>query len=298
MRGRATPPSDFDRAARQQRVILSLRQQADFATLARPDVLSQLVKATKGAIKTDFPVAKLPQLIELAQRMDIGNVRSFVFTPPYYGSEGYVNGTYVLQAERGADPAGGRRRLRLRPARAGPAPGDRRGGRGRVGPQQHRRDRAGRRTLAGYLDYEGFAASAPRGRAPGHRACREDHHPGLQRRGDERSRRRSRRLEALFKVTVVPVADPKMRADVVVVQGTRTPVLEAPRPTPDGDARRPASAAGPAGVTPVASGRVDGRHPVRVRRHVAADDVEVAVLDLPRDRARPRRRRPAAGRPR
>ncbi len=90
--------NDFDRAARQQRVILSLRQQADFATLARPDVLSALVQATKGAVKTDFPIDRLPQLIALAQRIDIGNVRSFVFSPPYFGTEGYVNGLYVLQA--------------------------------------------------------------------------------------------------------------------------------------------------------------------------------------------------------
>jgi anionic cell wall polymer biosynthesis LytR-Cps2A-Psr (LCP) family protein len=88
--------TDFDRASRQQRVILSLRQQADFATLLQR--LPDLVKSTKKAVKTDFPVAKLPQLIDLASRIDVGNVRSFVFTPPRYGSEGMVNGMYVLQA--------------------------------------------------------------------------------------------------------------------------------------------------------------------------------------------------------
>src|SRR5665647_2370792 len=73
---------DFDRASRQQRVILSLRQQADFTTLIQR--LPDLVQSTSKAVKTDYPIAKLPQLIELASRIDIGNVRSFVFSPPYY----------------------------------------------------------------------------------------------------------------------------------------------------------------------------------------------------------------------
>jgi LCP family protein required for cell wall assembly len=217
--------SDFDRAARQQRVILSLRQQADFATLARPDVLSQLVKATKGAIKTDFPVSKLPQLIELAQRVDIGNVRSFVFTPPYYGTEGYINGTYVLQANVG----------RIRQATSGAFDFDPR-------EQAQRQDIAeegaavwvvsstgetGRATtLADYLDYEGFGASAPRGQAPD--AASSKTIVRAYNGAEATFPKTIARLEALFKVTVVPVADPKMRADIVVVQGTRTPVLEAP----------------------------------------------------------------------
>ena len=36
------------------------------------------------------------------------------------------------------------------------------------------------------------------------------------------------RLEAIFKVTVVPATDPKMRADIVVVQGSRTQRFQAP----------------------------------------------------------------------
>jgi LCP family protein required for cell wall assembly len=217
--------SDFDRAARQQRVILSLRQQADFATIARPDVLSALVAATKGALKTDFPVGKLPQLIELAQRIDIGNVRSFVFTPPYYGTEGYVNGLYVLQAnvERIRQAAATAfdfdpRVLAQRQAIAEEG--------AVVWVVSSTGDAARAATLAGYLDYEGFASSAPRVQAPDTIAATTvvTAYNGAE----TKYPRTIASLEALFGVTVATATDPKMRADIVVVQGTQTPLLEAP----------------------------------------------------------------------
>ncbi len=217
--------SDFDRAARQQRVILSLRQQADFATLARPDVLSQLVTATKGAVKTDFPVSLLPQLIDVAQKIDIGNVRSFVFTPPYYGTEGYVNGLYVLQANVS----------RIQQAAANAFDFDPR-------EQAQRQEIAeegavvwvvsstgetGRATtLAGYLDFEGFAASPPRGQEPDTTTATT---VVTAYNGAEATYPKTiARLEKIFVVTVTTATDPKMRADIVVVQGTATPALEAP----------------------------------------------------------------------
>jgi len=217
--------SDFDRAARQQRVILSLRQQADFATLARPDVLSALVSATKGAVKTDFPVSKLPQLIDLAQQIDIGNVRSFVFTPPYYGTEGYVDGIYVLRAnvariEQAAatafdfDP-------RVQAERQAVAE---EGATTWVVSSTGEPDRAA--TLAAYLDFEGFAASAPRGQQPDTRSATTlvTAYNGA----GSRYPRTIARLEAIFGVKATFATDPKMRADVLVVQGTATPALEAP----------------------------------------------------------------------
>jgi LCP family protein required for cell wall assembly len=217
--------SDFDRAARQQRVILSLRQQADFATLARPDVLSALVKATKGAVKTDFPVAKLPQLIELARRIDVGNVRSFVFTPPYYGSEGYVNGQYVLQAnvQRIRQAARGAFEFDPRDQAARQAIAEE----GGVVWVVSSTGEAGRATdLAGYLDYEGFAASAPRSGAPDTVSAGTE--ITVYNGAEDRLGRTIARLEELFEVTVTTAVDEKMRADIVVVQGTKTPKLEAP----------------------------------------------------------------------
>ncbi len=217
--------SDFDRAARQQRVILSLRQQADFATLARPDVLSALVKATKGAVKTDFPVAKLPQLIELAQRIDVGNLRSFVFTPPYYGTEGYVNGLYVLQANVARIRQAASNAFNFNPreqaqrqeiAEEGAA----------VWVVSGTGEPARATALAGYLDYQGFAASAPRGQAPDTANAKT-----ILRayNGAEVAFPKTiARLEALFKVTFVTATDPKMRTDIVVVQGSRTQRFQPP----------------------------------------------------------------------
>jgi LCP family protein required for cell wall assembly len=217
--------NDFDRASRQQRVILSLRQQADFATLARPDVLSSLVAATKGALKTDFPVDKLPQLIELGQRTDIGNVRSFVFAPPYYGSEGYVNGTYVLQANvprirqaaRSAfdfDPRAQAERQAI--AEEGAV----------VWVVSGTGEGARAESLARYLDYEGFAASMPRGGAPDTVARRTivTAYNGAE----TRFPLTAARLAELFEVTVVLDPEPGKAADFVVVQGVRTPQLEVP----------------------------------------------------------------------
>jgi LCP family protein required for cell wall assembly len=217
--------TDFDRAARQQRLILSLRQQADFATLARPDVLTALVEATRGAVRTDFPIARLPRLIALAQRIDVGNVRSLVFAPPYYGTEMIVDGLYVLQANVS----------RIRQAARAAFDFD---------PRQHARrqaiaeegavvwvvsgtgEPARARAVASYLDFEGLAASMPRGQTPDEVAPTT---VVLAYNGaEERFPRTIARLEELFGVTAQPVADPTVRTDIRVVQGTDTPLLEAP----------------------------------------------------------------------
>jgi len=216
--------NDFDRAARQQRVILSLRQQADFATLARPDVLSALVKATKGAVKTDFPVDKLPQLIELASRIDIGNVRSYVFTPPRYGTDQWpassnivANVPAIRQAAANAfkfDPREEAARQDISDEGA------------RVWVVTSTKEASRATDLAGYLDYNGFAASAPRGRNP---ASVEPTTVVIAYNGaDTRFPASIAWLEARFKVTVTPRTDARAGTDIMVVQGTKTPKYVAP----------------------------------------------------------------------
>jgi len=215
--------NDFDRASRQQRVILSLRQQADFATLLQQ--LPELVKSTKNAVKTDFPVARLPQLIELASRLDTGNIRSYVFTPPRYGTEGYVNGSYVLQANVPAireaaanafifDPREEAERQEIAQEAS----------RVWVVTSTKEADRA--TDLAGYLDYNGFAASAPRGRNPDQV---EPTTVVIAYNGAEaRFPAAIAWLEARFKITVTPRTDAKAGTDILVVQGTTTPKFRAP----------------------------------------------------------------------
>jgi LCP family protein required for cell wall assembly len=215
--------NDFDRAARQQRVILSLRAQADFATLL--ERLPELVKSTKKTVKTDVPIDKLPQLLELASRIDIANVRSYVFTPPYYGTarmesgRGYViipNVARIRSAVANAfdsDPRDEADRQEVAKEAAAIWVLNGTGQAGRAGD------------LAGYLEYRGLAASAPNQRpdvSPASTVIR------VYNGAEERLPRTIELLEQLFKVTVTPVADPAMRADVVVIVGTRTPKLEAP----------------------------------------------------------------------
>lgn len=77
--------TDFDRAQRQQRVLLSLREQANFESLITkfPD----LVKALRNAVHTDIPINQLQKLLPIAGDIDTSNIRSYVFSPPLYAVE-------------------------------------------------------------------------------------------------------------------------------------------------------------------------------------------------------------------
>lgn len=79
--------SDFDRAQRQQRVILSVRQQTDLASLFDINKLSALAADLKGAVHTDIPSSLYSQLVGLGEQLDLNNLRSLVFTPPRYAVE-------------------------------------------------------------------------------------------------------------------------------------------------------------------------------------------------------------------
>lgn len=79
--------SDFDRAQRQQRVILSVRQQTDLASLFDINKLSALAADVKGAVHTDIPSSLYSQLVGLGEQLDLNNLRSLVFTPPRYAVE-------------------------------------------------------------------------------------------------------------------------------------------------------------------------------------------------------------------
>jgi LCP family protein required for cell wall assembly len=77
--------SDFDRGQRQQRVILSLRQQVDVAEMIPR--IPDLVKSLKKAVHTDIPVNLLPQLAQLAGEIDMTQLRSYVFAPSFWATE-------------------------------------------------------------------------------------------------------------------------------------------------------------------------------------------------------------------
>ena len=77
--------NDFDRGVRQQRVLLSLREQADPQALIPR--LPELVKALQTAVSTDIPANQLAPLLGLASQIDTKNIRSYVFAPPFYQKE-------------------------------------------------------------------------------------------------------------------------------------------------------------------------------------------------------------------
>ncbi len=88
--------TDFDRGARQQRVLLSMREQVDPQNLIPR--LPELIDALKSAVRTDIPLDQIDELLGLASEVDTSNIRSFVFAPPLYQKEvltGYWTEPYV-----------------------------------------------------------------------------------------------------------------------------------------------------------------------------------------------------------
>jgi LCP family protein required for cell wall assembly len=216
--------NDYDRASRQQRVLLSLRQQADFGTLIQR--LPELVQSTSRAVKTDFPVGKLPQLIDLASRIDIANVRSFVFSPPYYGAEGYPGGIYTLSPNvariRAAVASAFDFDPRLEAERQAVAQEGARvwvlNGTGLPGTAAD---------VAGYLDFRGVAASAPNQRPPAG-SVPADTVIRVYNGAAAKLPLTVTLLQDVFGVVAIPVTDPAVRVDVVVTTGQKTPTLQAP----------------------------------------------------------------------
>jgi hypothetical protein len=186
--------SDFDRGARQQRVLLSLREQADPQDLIPR--LPELIDALSSAVSTDIPSNQLAPLLGLASQVDTKNIRSYVFAPPFYGVESarnapvyYIrpNVSKIRAAVRDAftaDPAD--EALRQTLAQEG----------GGVWVLNGTADSGRGTRVANYLDYHGLAASAPRGKpAPDDRLPGEDfqghrHHQGGPRRPDRHHRDR------------------------------------------------------------------------------------------------------------
>jgi LCP family protein required for cell wall assembly len=214
--------SDFDRAQRQQRVILSIREQADPQTILAN--LTQLLKDLKTSFKTDIPQSKLPQLIGLSSKIDSSKIRSFVFAPPRYatnstdqrGSIVVPNVSRIRQAVATAfklDP-------KIEQQREAVAGEDGAiwvvNGTGQVGQAT---------SVAAYLEYLGLTASAPTKRPDG---------TTIQTKIRVYNGRESELpatialLENVFNVKATYVDDPSVTVDIIVTTGTKTPNLAAP----------------------------------------------------------------------
>ncbi len=72
--------NDFDRSARQQRVITSVRDQTDLSSLLQPGVLNELVKEFRKDVKTNIPPKMLPALLSLAQDIDLDRRENLVLS--------------------------------------------------------------------------------------------------------------------------------------------------------------------------------------------------------------------------
>jgi LCP family protein required for cell wall assembly len=215
---------DYERGQRQQRVLLSLRQSVDVATILPR--LNELAAAVSQAIRTDIPRELVPQLLSLAQAVDTKSLRSYVFAPLRYGSEAIVPGrgfviipdvARIRAAVREAfvvDPALESRRVRLAKEAA------------RVWVLNGSGEQGQAARIAGYLDWLGFTVSAPN-RAPvppSLQGTRIVVYNGAEARLTETIAV----LEGVFGVTAQLGADPTVGADIVISTGRQTPDLTPP----------------------------------------------------------------------
>jgi LCP family protein required for cell wall assembly len=210
---------DFDRGRRQQRVITSLKAQTNpRAVLAN---LDQLVKDMKGAVKTDIPISLMPKLLSLADSVDLKNIRSYVFAPNYYASQGYnSSGTYVVEPNVA--------RIRKAVKEAFSTSPELLDLRDRLSAEEARvwvlngSGRSGLNTdAAEYLAYDGLDASAPKKSAP-----RQAKTTIVAYNGAETSMPATvSYLEDLYKVKVTTATDPTVPVDLVVTLGADAPAL-------------------------------------------------------------------------
>ena len=265
--------NDFDRGARQQRVLLSLREQADPQALIPR--LPELVKALKQAVKTDIPANQLAPLLGLASRgrhqeHPLVRVRAAVLR-----RRSTCDARAATSSSRTSAGSARRSRTRSRPTRptrrSARALG-RGGGRG-LGPQRHRATR-------GRGD-DASPATSTTTAWPRRRRARS-------RRAPSRPTRRSSSTTAPR--PSCPRRSPTsrdVRGDGHDRRPTRRsgPTSSSPSakttPEPRGAAARPDA---PAGRRRRAASRplLDRREPVAVLGQAAADRVEVAVADEPR----------------
>jgi LCP family protein required for cell wall assembly len=212
--------SDFDRGQRQQRVLLSLREQIDIGTMLPR--IDQLATALQSAVRTDVPRELLPNLVGLVDRIDSREIRTYVFAPPRYGSEQlapiymlFPNVQAIRQAVNEAfvvDPE----LEGLREALAEEA--------GSVWVLNGSGAENQASNIARYLEFIGLTASAPNRRGEQGAATRIEVYNGAE-------RRIPRTIEALQEAFGVPAqtrTDPGVRVDIVITTGRDTPQLSPP----------------------------------------------------------------------
>jgi polyisoprenyl-teichoic acid--peptidoglycan teichoic acid transferase len=98
VRSRYTPgDNDFNRAARQQEVLLALRKK-----LTSPEMLPkipELVDVAGDTVRTNFPSERVSEMISIASKVDNAGVRQIVLGRPYafHPDSSTTNGIYTLK---------------------------------------------------------------------------------------------------------------------------------------------------------------------------------------------------------
>ena len=94
--------SDFDRAARQQRVVTSVRDQTEIDQLLQPGVIGDLIAQLKKDVKTNIPPKLVPKMLSLAQDIDLDRRENLVLSSSRYVDVCYPcgsSGLWMLKAK-------------------------------------------------------------------------------------------------------------------------------------------------------------------------------------------------------
>jgi hypothetical protein len=215
--------SDYDRAARQQRVLLSLKDQVDVNALIPK--IPDLIAAFKSTIHTDIPVDKLPSMMALASEVDTANIRSYVFAPPLYGAPiqdpkcgdsniPFVNKIHQAVADALSGTVGDEN-TKEKIAQEGASVWVLNGS-GQTGQATD---------IAAFLEYEGISASAPSQRPPKTSSATKI---VVYNGAEADSAATIAYLEGLFHVKASHVTDTTARVDIVITTGSATPDLTPP----------------------------------------------------------------------
>ncbi len=97
--------SDYDRSARQQRVVTSVRDQTDLQDLLKPGVINDLIKLVRKDVKTNIPPKMVPKLVSLAQDIDLDRRENLVLSSSRFVSLCYPcgsSGLWMLKAKPSA----------------------------------------------------------------------------------------------------------------------------------------------------------------------------------------------------
>jgi LCP family protein required for cell wall assembly len=217
--------SDFDRGARQQRVIVSLRRQLDIGQAMQN--IDALAGAIGQSVRTDIPRDLVPQLLGLADKVDTRSIRSVIFTPPFYQTEclncpprGYIIQPKVSRIRQAVADA-----FNIDPAFA-----ETRDALAQEGAELWVLNGSGRTgeaaRLSDYLSYLGLAATAPiqKPDTSGLTPTTVRAYNGAL----DKFPQTVAELTKVFGVTIVPITDAAVRVDFEIITGGSTPQLTPP----------------------------------------------------------------------